>query len=223
MTRRPNPIEDAGLRDKDTRAPSARWRFAVYALRGYEFLSHPYFTQAPHLLFPSSAQVVFESLLYRARPILLTVSDDSSIWSTLQSFREVETRPNEEIKVLEDRYRSWLSLSQEELRPHWPNWEVEEPQCRFLEDGEMGESTPIEQLWDVAFGSGPHSDYRRLLRTRIVDWSPEGRQFQNARFNKLLATMAAARPLVHEIHEIVCGELEEGKGPPEQTSISLLR
>jgi len=203
MVKRTSPIVEAGLRDPNSRFESPRNRLMIFAIRASRFHMHPFFTSNGVIADVLSRDLVFESLAFRLRPIAMTDADDCSIWRTLQTLREFETVDESTIETYEQRYRAWLNVTDQELRSHWPNWEVEQPKAVARYTELTGHGTPIQELWDRVFGDGPHADYKRVIRNTTQDWTPEGRESLQARFGKLLATIRAIHPLTVDIHNDV--------------------
>lgn len=222
MTRKTSPIIEAGLTETTTSFDSPRERLLIYVIRAADFYTHPFFASNGVVADVIARDLVFESLAFRLRPIAMTVSDDCSIWATLQTLRELGAVEESVIEGYEARYRAWLALTDEELRAHWPAWEVEEPKTaqRFVEL--MGYGTPIQELWDRVFGDGPHSDYRRVIRNKAQDWTPEGRESKQARYGKLLATIKAIHPLIVDLQTTVQAVIE-GPGDPNAKPFTIMR
>lgn len=196
-----SPLVELGFRDRDPSADDAVVRVAVFLIRASEFVNHPYFNTPGPIEGIVMRELVFESLAYRVRAIAMVDSDDSSIWSALRSFEEASVLSLSEIDRLKRMYVGWLTISDTELRRFWPSWEVEQPQASLLVPHDTDSSSPVRDLWDKVFGSGPHSDYRRLFRTRVMEAAPDATRYKTARYGKLIASIAAVEPLVSEMHQ----------------------
>lgn len=203
MAKKSSPILDAGLRDAKPSFEVPSRRLLIYNLRAMDFFQHPFFASRGVLGDVIGRDLIFESLSFRLRPIAMTDSDDCSIWATLQTLRSMSAFETPVIEAYESRYRAWLAITDEQLRPWWPTWEVDEPKTGQLSADFLGFASPIEELWDRVFGDGPHADYKRVLRNKIQDLTPEGRESRHARYGKLLATINAIYSLVVDLHNDV--------------------
>lgn len=203
MPTRRSPIFDAGLRDSKPSWDVPARRLLIYTLRAYDYHHHPYFMSRVAISDSVPRDLIFDSLAFRLRPLAMTDSDDCSIWSTLQTLREMQVVEPSTIDAYESRYRAWLAITEEELRPWWPTWKVDEPMARQQHADFLGYGTPIEELWDRVFGDGPHSDYKRVLRNKVQDLTPGGPESRHARYGKLIATIYAIYPLVADLQNEV--------------------
>jgi hypothetical protein len=198
-----SPIAEAGLGYRNYTVGAPKQRLMVYNLRATDFFLHPFFQSDGVVGDVISRDLVFESLAFRLRPIAMTDSDLCSIWSTLRTMAELNALTSEALESYEERYRAWLTITDEELRQWWPRWEVEQPKAAPVHTEILGVLTPTQELWDRVFGDGPHSDFKRVYRNKIQDLNPAGRESRQARYGKLLATIKAVRPLIVDLHNDV--------------------
>lgn len=205
MDKRPSPISKLNLREKSPSFSTPEGRLLIFNLRAYEFFSHPYFVERDATAQSVPMDLIFESLAFRLRPLAMTERDDCSIWRTLETLRELDALDETTIVDLERRYSAWLNISDEDLRPYWPTWRLDEPHTTPTNEDLVGPTTPIQELWDRVYGYGPHSDYKRVLRNTLVDYTEEGRANRVPRYRKLVATIAAIEPLVVALHNQVLG------------------
>lgn len=222
MAKRSSPILDAGLRDGDPSFDAPQRRLLIYNLRAVDFFQHPFFASRGVVANVIARDLVFESLAFRLRPIAMTDTDDSSIWSTLQTLRAMSALDVSAIEEYEARFRSWLRITDEELRPWWPTWKVDEPKTAQINADVAGGGTPVQELWDRVFGDGPHADYKRVLRNKLQDLTPEGRESRHARYGKLLATINAVYSLVVDLHNDVL-TVTTGPADPNLPSFNIGR
>lgn len=203
MDRGSSPITELKLRDRAPLAGTPKGQLLIFNLRAVDFFTHPYFEDYEDMSRFTPVDLIFESLAFRVRPIAMTDGDACSIWRTLQTLSELEFSSEALVADFERRYRSWLNITDEELRPYWPTWERDEPLVVRQNEHLFGSTNPIQELWGRVYGDGPHADFKRVFRNKLDDWTEEGRATRTARFGKLVATIAAFKPLLVDVHNHV--------------------
>lgn len=194
-----SPILKRGLRDKAPKAPSVQDALLSFALRAYDFWSHPGFSSSGTL---ADRALICESMLFRLRPILMMEGDDCSLWRTfdrIDSAGGFSGVTNE----FRERYDNWFDVDDLELLIWWPKYAQVGPESPPLDPSFPYRPGPVVELWDKVYGDGPHSDHQRLLRNKYFAWSEYGRAIHPWLVERRIACMAVVRPLVIDVYNEV--------------------
>lgn len=196
-----SPIVTHSMQDRHPHAPDRRQQLVVFNLRAYEFWSHPYFSGDVN---DCPLRIIFESLVFRLRPIAMTDSDDASLWRALENL-EAETGDSEKCAQFRKLYNDWFLITDEALQSYLPlghSWSTEPPAGSALENWTY-RPPPVQELWDRVFGDGPHSDFRRILANKATDWPAVAALGADWHMARMLAVISAIRPLIVEVHDNV--------------------
>ena len=192
MTELP-PIRD--MRDRSPKSPDSRSALVVFLIRAYMFWNHPYFQGDCTV----PREVVLDSLAFRARPLLMTESDDASLGGTIGRYEECGGDA-QAATVFRRRYRQWYELSHADLN-------LQPPGVHRLTEFERWQVTtpPRSILWDFVYGHGVHSDNQRVFRGAAAVWSnPAGEEgIKDFWETTVLRMLSAARPLIVDVHNAV--------------------
>lgn len=194
-----SPIRAMKLPDKKPKPQDSALQMVIFNLRAWRFFSHPYFDGRVH-----ADEMVLESLCFRLRPIAMTDSDPSSIWSILKLLEDRGEMEAATVEKYRYRYKRWFVLSDYEVRGHGPRYESPSDLLRenFPELAELRYENPIFDLWNFVYGHGVHSDYRRVIQNEMSDLSGDSRS-RSERVARLLALITAIRPLIIDLHDDV--------------------
>lgn len=192
MTELP-PIEE--MRDRSSKSPDSRSALVIFLIRSYMFWNHPYFGGTCSV----PREVVLDSLAFRARPLLMTESDDASFGGTIGRYEE-RGGDAQAAKDFRRRYREWYELSHTDLN-------LQPPGVHNLNALERWQVTtpPRYLLWDFVYGQGVHSDNQRVLRGAAAVWSSQEGDEGIKDFWEVtvLRMLSAARPLIVDVHNAV--------------------